>query len=211
MAKTANIIKVQDVLDFIGIAPVLNYSPEGANVRTEIPVYEIFTRHPEMIRFAIIAGLGGKLGNISKSGLSKQLDRPATDADLASARKGIVKTWLEDGTWNMRGGGERDSLVSFMWDAYFAEKGLITEAAKKQERKRIGELVRKRYGEKESASFGRYLDAVADTLQAAGRGDAAELRQRLGEKYTSLAKELRDATTSASASIDASELEGMLG
>lgn len=210
MTKTNN-VTIAQVLDFIGVESVLHYSPEGSDVRTEIPVHEIVARHPDMLRYALIAGLGGRLGDVSKGGLSKKLDRPATDADLAAERNAIVKNWLDEGTWGRRGSGERDSLVSYQWDAYFAEKGIATEAAKKAERKRIAGKVVARFGNGTSATFGSYLDAVAADLAEAGRGDVAELRERLGNKYLVAAKALRAATSAASAEIGLDDMEAMLG
>lgn len=195
----------------LGIESAMTYGPRDSNVRNDIPLKDIIRRHgAAFIRQAVIAGIFGKLGNVSAGGVGKALGRTATDADVTAARQAIIDNWLAEGTWNMRGGGGGDSLVSFMWDAYFAEKKMATKSEQDKERKRIAKMVKAKYGDGESATFGRFLDAVAADIATRSDRSEAELRDALGDKYAKLAKELRDSVADAADEIDAADLDAML-
>jgi hypothetical protein len=162
MTKT-NEITIADVIAFLGLKDIA-VPVNDAGLKNDVPVVDIVTAHPEMLRFAALAGFMGKLGNVSKGGLKAKLNREATDKDLFEARAKIIKdAWLA-GTWNLSGSGPRDSIVGEMRDAYIAKQVALGRTVKQAE-SAIRDTVTAAFGKDEKATFPRFLDAVA-TIKA---------------------------------------------
>jgi hypothetical protein len=153
-----NEITIADVVRFLGLKDIS--CPVNDTLSTAVPVVDIVTRHPEMLRFAALAGFMGKLGNVSKGGLKAKLGRDATDKDLAAARDKIVKdAWL-NGTWNLSGSGPRDSITADMRNLYVSERVAAGQSVADVETAIRG-AVTAAFGKDEKATFARFLDAVA--------------------------------------------------
>jgi hypothetical protein len=162
MTKT-NEITIADVIAFLGLKDIA-VPVNDAGLKNDVPVVDIVTAHPEMLRFAALAGFMGKLGNVSKGGLKAKLNREATDKDLFEARAKIIKdAWLA-GSWNLSGSGPRDSIVGEMRDAYIAKQVALGRTVKQAE-SAIRDTVTAAFGKDEKATFPRFLDAVA-TIKA---------------------------------------------
>jgi hypothetical protein len=158
-AAKDNGLAIGDVLDFLAM-PASITVPISETQGTDIPVRDIFTAHPHMIRYAALAGMMGKLNNVSKGGLKAKLGRDATDKDLATARSKIVTdAWME-GNWNLSGSGPRDSITADMRDLYVSERVLAGQSIADVE-KAIRGAVTAAFGKEEKATFARFLDAVA--------------------------------------------------
>ena len=197
MAKAS--ITVADVLSFLAMPSVLRVPlAKGSDEVTEIPVAEIFTAHPELLRVAACSGMTGKLNNVSLGGLSKQLERQATVKDLATTRANIVKAWA-NGSWNAGRTSERDTLP--LREAFYREKNAVTPAARKALDKAIRAKVTERFGEKDSATFGRFLDAIAAEYAEARGIEVVKVRDALESKYTDLALEMIREQKAATADI----------
>lgn len=195
--KTAN-INAADVLAFLGFTQSeATFQPEGSNVGTVIPLRDIFTAHPELIRFAVYHGMFGKLGNVSKGGLSKQLDRPATDADLKTARDKIVANWL-NGDWNANRTGPRDSMIGDMREAFIV-KQVSNGKTPKEADAMIRAAVTQAFGKDEKATFPKFLEAIA-TIKCKGDDKL---------KYDDVLKEVTDAAESAAQKLRAERSESV--
>lgn len=160
MPKSNSTITARDVLAFIGMDKAEYVYGGDDSVKTRIPVREIFTdEHVDMFRFTLLAGLFGKLGNVSKGGLKQALGRDATDDDLAKARDKVVAAW-KDGSWNVNRSGPRDNVAAEMLDAFIA-KQVVKGKTVADVRKAIKATVSQTFGDSDKATFSRYLDAVA--------------------------------------------------
>ena len=190
---------IESVLDFIGIKQSIEYRSGDSGPLTVIPTRSIFTAHPELLRFAIYAGLFGKLGNISKGGLSKQLNREATDADLAAARLKAVEAWA-NGDWNISRSGPRDSLIGDMKRAFLANQAKKDRDGEKMMAAAITEAFGKD-GEK-LGSFTRYLDALATIATRDNPADYQSRRDALEEAAANAAREYRDNMAKAADAIE---------
>lgn len=162
MTKANETITIAQVIEFLAIPATISVPvSEESGLTTDIPVRDIVTRNPHMIRYGLLAGFQGKLANVSKGGLKVALGRPATDADLAAARDRIVtQAWMQ-GTWNLSGAGPRESLMGELREFYVAERIVADGTTAKAVDSKIKATVKAVFGEDEKASFGRFMDAVA--------------------------------------------------
>ena len=152
----------------------------------------------EVLSIAMVNGLIGALNNIARS--NGKGEEPKTDKQWAKARADKVAVW-EAGSWASHGGGgERDTLP--MRDAFYAERGAVDSKARKALDKAIQSKVRDTYGDGESATFARFLDAVAKELGAGDATEAASIREKLEAKYTKLALDLVKERSKATATLD---------
>ena len=198
MTNSAHVAAMLDVLGFKTDA--IQFAPEGSNVKTDIPVRSIFTAHPELIRAAAFHGIFGKLGNVSKGGLSKSLDRAATDADLAKARDKIVANW-ESGDWNSNRTGPRDSMAGDMREAFIQKQVSLGKTVKEAD-SMIRSTVTTAFGKDEKATFGKFLEAVA-TIKAKALPEGSD------ESYDSILESLTEAATEAARKLRAERAESV--
>jgi len=204
-------VSIAAVLTFIGLDRTYRYAPRGGPV-TVIEAHDLFTAQPGLLRAAIVAGMYGKLGNVSKASVSTALDRDATDADLAKARAAIVSNWAATGNWNVRA-ESYDSMEGDMRSAFYIKKGANDEAARRKLDKEMKALVQATFGKDEAARFGTFLKAVARTLakdRTAKGGDVeatyADLLGKLLAKYEAAAEALRAERSKSVATLDVANL-----
>lgn len=201
--ETAVAITAADVLAFLGFKQSeATFQPEGSNVATVIPIEAIFTAHPQLLRYAVYHGMYGKLGNVSKGGLSKQLDRPATDADLKKARDKIVENWM-NGDWNANRTGPRDSMVGDMREAFIV-KQVGNGKTPKEADAMIRAAVTEAFGKDEKATFPKFLEAIATIKCKRPVADGAEPLD-----YDTVLKEVTDAAESAALKLRAERAESV--
>lgn len=160
------------------------------------------TKVPEaVLSIALVNGFMGALNNIARS--NGKAEDPKSNKEWAKARADKVAVWYA-GTWAANGGGERDTLP--MRDAFYLEQ----RASDTQGRKRLDKVIRAKvteiFGENESATFGRFLAAVAVELGRERKVDPATLEDGLIAKYTTLAIQLVKERQAASATIDVGAL-----
>ncbi len=191
---------VAAMIKALGFTESVSFSPEGSNVRTDIPVADIFRTYPALLRFAALHGMFGKLGNVSKGGLSKQLDRAATDADLGKAREKIVDNWI-NGDWNANRTGPRDSLAGDMREAFIAKQVANGKTVKEADAM-IRAAVTEAFGKDEKATFGKFLEAVATIKAKATNGNYDELLAEVTAAAETAAKAIREQRAEATATIE---------
>jgi hypothetical protein len=172
-------VTIADVIEFLALPATIACKVNDDGLTNEIPVRDIVTAHPHMIRYGLLSGMMGKLGNVSKGGLKAKLGRDATDKDLHAARAKIVDEAWMNGTWNLSGSGPRDSISGEMRDAYIAKQVSLGRTVKQAE-SAIRETVTAAFGKDEKATFVRFLDAVATIkAKAEGADDYDTIRQSL--------------------------------
>lgn len=143
------------------------------------------------IRFAAINGLIGALNNVSRG--KDENDKPNSDDVWASMREKRTRPWYE-GSW---GSVTRESASAPMREAYVDETRARTNQSIAEVEKDMAALVKSVFGDKEKATFGRFLDALANQVAKAQKLDEGETRDRLDAKYRRLAKEAADARAKA--------------
>jgi hypothetical protein len=150
------------------------------------------SKFPESaIKFAAMNGFISALNNISRG---KDDNGKANSDDVwASARAKRCLPWV-DGNW---GSVTRESNVAPLKEAYIDETRERTKQSVADVEKDMTKLVRDTFGEKEKATFGRFLDALATQIAKARKLDTDEVRGKLEAKYARLAKEAADARAEA--------------
>lgn len=180
--------------------PIIRVPVSDTGLVTEVDLSKI---PANVLAIALVNGFIGALNNISRS--NGKDEAPKTNKEWAKARQDKVEVWLA-GEWAAHGGGgERD--VWPVRDAFYAEQGAVDAKSRKRLDKAIRQLVTDTFGADESATFAKYLDAVAVTLAKAGKGKQDDLRAKLQAKYDKLAVELVKERNKASAKLD---LAGLL-
>lgn len=177
---------------------------------TKVDVKAIAQAHPDVIRFAVINGFMGALANVSRG---KDDDGKAnSDAVWATMRQKRADVWMS-GEWAGKGGGgERASAA--LKEAFVAER-VAAGATTAQIDKAIKAEVKEAFGDKEPATFARFLDALAIRLHKRDFGaDAAkhpeqvsEYRERIEAKYRKLAEDAAKARAKAKDALDLSSLD----
>lgn len=119
---------------------------------TVVPVKDM---SPDVLRMALLNGFIGALNNISRGEDDK--GKPLSDAAWAAKRDAKVKVWLA-GSWASTERG--DSSVRLMKEQYISEQVAKGRTVSEVERT-IKEAVKQAFGDKEAATFARFLDAVA--------------------------------------------------
>jgi hypothetical protein len=172
---------------------------------TLVDIKAIAAAHPQVLRFAVLNGFIGALNNVSRG---KNDDSAAnSDAVWASLRDKRAAVWMQGDWAGKGGGGERQSAA--LRDAYVAER-LAAGMTSAQVDKSIKDAVKATFGDKEPATFSRFMDAVAtgigkrDGLDEAG---VADVRQRIEAKYRKLADDAAKARAKASAAVDVLAIE----
>lgn len=155
-----NGLTIAQVIEFLAMPKTIAVPVNDAGLTNEIPVHDIFTANPHMLRYAALAGFQGKLGNVSKSGLKAKLGRDATDKDLHAARGKIVADAWMNGTWNLSGSGPRDSITADMRNIYVSDRVAAGQSVADVD-SAIRSAVTAAFGKDEKATFARFLDAVA--------------------------------------------------
>jgi hypothetical protein len=201
---------VEAAIAFYGIPESVTYQPDvrgKGKPRPPIPMSPaaIVRRHPAMLRYGFIGGLFGALGNVSYSQLSAKLGRDATESDMERECLAIVANWTDNGTWTRSGGGERDSIVRYKWDVYFAEKGDATETARATRRKNVAAAVEKTLGKGESATFDNLCRTLARIESKRDGTDVGEVLARIESHYATEAGKLRDAERAAKADVETTD------
>lgn len=165
-----------------------------------------FTRVPESV-FSD-AFQGGFLVVMNNTFNSGGKDASETER-LANLERRINAMY--EGHWISKGGGG-SSLVPYMWEALWAEKGIADNpAAVAKATKDAAELVRKTLGEKEKATFGNYIRAISTQVAKARKLDAIAVMDKLMGKYESLAEARKAEAEKAAASLDVgADLDAML-
>lgn len=159
---------------------------------TVVPVKEIATNHPDVIRFAALAGFMGALNNISR-GKDEKTGRPNSDDTFAATRDKRVKPWLA-GSWAST---ERAESQFTQWrEVYIADcvtAGMTVSAAESAIKAKVAE----RLGKDTKATFANFIEASAIEYAEGGEMDRDQAREALENYYASeaerRAKELAEA------------------
>jgi len=193
--------------------------PESLEVATgdtgksvKLDVKALAAAHPEIIRFAAMNGFIGALNNISRG---KDDNGAANSDDVWHAQRNKkVDTWMR-GEWAARsGGGERASAA--LKEAFVDERKALTNATTAQIERSIKDTVQQVFGKDESATFSKFMDAVAllmarreanDDKLAADHKLVSEKREAIEAKYRKLADEAAARRAKASAAIDVTSIE----
>lgn len=173
--------------------------------------FDISKMSEGVLGMALVNGFIGALNNISRG--KGEDDKPNSDAVWASMRAKKVDAWLA-GDWASRsGGGER--AMTALKEAFVDERKAATGASSAAIEKSIKELVKATFGEKESATFARFMDAVALTMARKEHGNdklasdsiaVTELRAKIEAKYQGLADAAAKARAKASAKLDLTDI-----
>lgn len=159
---------------------------------TEVPVGKL----PESaIRFAAINGLVGALNNVSRG--KDENDKPNSDDVWAAMREKRVAPWLQ-GQW---GSVTRESSIAPMREAYVDETRARTRQSVTGVERDMTTLVRATFGEKEKATFGKFLDALATAIAKERKLEMPDVREKLDAKYARLAREAAEARKAAADSV----------
>jgi hypothetical protein len=176
---------------------------------TLIPVSAIAKAHPQVIRFAVLNGLIGAVNNVSRG--KDENGKENSDDVWASMRDKRVAVWMTGDWAGKGGGGERASAA--LKEAFIAER-LAAGATMRQIEAAIKAAVKDAFGEKEPATFSRFMDALALTLSARDNGgkpakaeDVAAMRDRIEAKYKGLAEEAAKQRANVKAGLDLSAID----
>lgn len=162
--------------------------------------------HPDLLRFALLAGFIGSLNNISR-GKHEDTDKPNSDVVWAGMRDKRVKAWLA-GEWSQRAGGERATTA--LKEAYIDDLRASSGATLAQVERGIKDLVSEMFGKDEPATFSRFMDALALTMARRDHGDddgavqeaTVAYRERIEAKYAGLAEAAKTKRAGAAAKLD---------
>lgn len=198
---------------------MITFTVEVANTVIKLPLgdtglvteFDIAKMPASVLSMALVNGFMGALNNISRG--KDEDGKPLSDDVWAAARQKKVDAWMA-GDWASRsGGGER--AMTALKEAFVDERKAATGATQAQVERTIKELVKARFGEKESATFARFMDALALQLaerdEGVGEGKAkpehvAEKRAAIEAKYQGLADEAAKARAKAKAKIDLTDI-----
>ena len=164
----------------------------------------------EVLAMALVNGFMGALNNISRG--KDEDNKPNSDDVWASMRQKKVDAWLK-GEWSQKaGGGER--AMTALKEAFIDERKLATGATSAAIEKSIKQTVKDRFGDKEPATFGRFLDAMALILverdfagQAVAEGTVTDYRNKLEAKYQKLADDAAKARIKVAKGLDLTGIE----
>lgn len=126
----------------------------------------------DVLRMACLNGFIGALNNISRGEDDK--GKTLSDAAWAAKRDAKVKVWLS-GSWASTERG--DSSTRLMREQYISEQVANGRTVSEVERT-IKDAVKQAFGDKEAATFARFLDAVA-LAKEPDESKRAEVRQAI--------------------------------
>lgn len=171
----------------------------GKSVRVDL---KAIAANPQVLRFAALNGFIGALNNVSRG---KAEDGSANSDDVwHGMRQKRADVWLT-GEWAGKGGGGERQTTGLK-DAFIAER-MAAGATSAQVEKAIKDAVRAAFGDKEPATFSRFMDALALVIAERDglKGDAeavAERRTKIEAKYKGLADAAAAARAKAANAID---------
>lgn len=167
---------------------------------TKVDLKAILSQHPIVARYAILNGMIGALNNVSR-GKNDETQAPNSDAVWAAMRDKRAAVWLT-GEWSGKGGGG-DRATTQLRDAFIAER-MAAGATLKQADDSIKALVKATYGDKEPATFSRFMDALALMISKRDQIDEQDARTQIESKYRRLAEDAAAARAKASSVMDLS-------
>lgn len=155
------------------------------------------------LQFAVVNGFLSALSDVSrpKDDNGKAMDDDAWQA----ARDKRASAWFQ-GLWASKAGQRGEQFVTHMRNAFVAE-----QVAKGRTVKEIDALISARvkalFGDKEKATFDRFLDATATLIAKEAKAEYDEVRAKLEGKYEALAREALAAAEKVVDAIDISDID----
>ena len=155
------------------------------------------------LQFAVVNGFLSALSDVSRP---KDDDgKPMNDAAWQAARDKRASAWMQ-GLWAAKAGQRGEQFVTHMRNAFVAE-----QVAKGKTVKEIDALivarVRALFGDKEKATFDRFLDATSTLIAKEAKVDYDDVRAKLETKYEALAREALAAAEKVVDAIDISDID----
>ena len=145
---------------------------------TTVAVGDIAKSHPDVIKFAALAGFMGAINNVSRG--KDDNGKANSDNVWAAMRDKRCAPWLT-GTWATVERGE--SQYSGMREAFLAECIAKLGMTSKQVDALIKEKVLERLGKDSAATFSNYLEATALEYVEAGQFTDKEAARDALESY----------------------------
>lgn len=175
-----------------------------------IDIQAIAKAHPQLLRFAVVNGFLGAMNNVSRG--KDEAGAANSDAVWHSLREKRAAVWMS-GEWAGKGGGGERATTGLK-DAFVAER-MAAGATSAQVEASIKGAVKQAFGDKEPATFSRFMDALALTLAQrdhSGKGKptdetVADYRSRIEAKYRKLADEAAAARAQAKAGLDLTAID----
>ena len=168
--------------------------PGETGLANEVPIKDF----PEStIRFAVIAGFEGALGNISRG--KDENDRPNSNDVWHALRQKRMNAWFKGESW---AGFERESVWGPMKEAFVDERREALGCSASDVEKSIKATVQEVMGKEAKATFPNFLECLAKMIAKRDGTDAADVRQKLEDKYQGLADKAAKARTAAASKLD---------
>lgn len=163
----------------------------------KVALQDIAKAHPQVLRFAVLNGMIGALNNVSRG---KSEDGEANSNDVwHGQREKRAQVWMT-GEWAGKGGGGERTTTALK-EAFVAER-VAAGATVAQIEAGIKAAVRSTFGDKEPATFSRFMDALAATVAKRDKREVAEVRDQIEAKYRKLADDAAAARAKAKDSLD---------
>lgn len=157
----------------------------------------------EALQFGLINGFLSALSDVSrpKDDNGKAMD----DAAWQAARDKRASAWYR-GDWAAKAGQRGEQFVTHMRNAFIAEQVAKGKTVKETDALIAGR-VKAVFGDKEKASFDRFLDATATLIAKEAKVDYDSTRAKLEAKYEALAREALAAAEKVVDAIDISDID----
>lgn len=157
-----------------------------------------------VLAMAVINGFTSALNDVSRG--KDENDKPNSDAVWHSMREKRADPWLA-GEWSFSRQGAGAGIVTRMKEAYVMEQSQLHNVAPSVIASKIKETVQAVFGKEESATFPRFLDAIATQYVKANKGaELDDIRQKLETKYRDAAIAMNAEREEASKTLDLSQI-----
>jgi len=170
----------------------------------KVTVVPLKTYSPKLIQFAVLQGITGALNDVSRGKNDK--DQPNSDEVWAALRDKRITAWTQ-GQWTLSRQGGGSTIVGRMKEAYIVEQCAVHNCAASLIESKIKQTVHQVFGEKETANFTKFLDALATLVSKDRKLDFDDVRQKLETKYTDAAVELMASREKVADKIDLSSID----
>lgn len=176
---------------------------------TTVDLQAIMAANPVMLRFAALAGFIGALNDVSR-GKDDKTGAANSDAVFESMRAKRAAVWLT-GVWSSKGGGGERALTAVR-EAYVDDVRAKTGASVREVEANIKATVASAFGDKEPATFAKFIEAMGLALAKNEHGDKAtaeqvgEAREAFEAHYQALADQAAKARAAAGAKVDLTSL-----
>ncbi len=182
--------------------PAYIHVPVGKDGKLE-NVVQLDKLPVEALQFAVVNGFMSALSDVSRP--KDDNGKPMDDAAWQAARDKRTLPWKQ-GLWAAKAGQRGEQFVTHMRNAFVAEQVSKGKTVKEVDAL-ISARVKALFGDKEKATFDRFLDATATLIAKEAKVDYNDARAKLETKYETLAREALAAAEKVVDAIDISDID----